>query len=306
MISHYLRLQLKRSYRAIRAFGIHPMVAYPLILVLFIGISQLLFHKIANAKFLIVLVALITIRASVNPQRDDFLKNSYNLQQFRKIKLLETSLLLLPFILVLLFKGFYMLALLLIPKAILVSFFPGGKNQGRTIPTPFSKKPFEFSRGFRKNLPGIVLAIFICSMGIIYKNQNLSFFALILTLFFCINFYSELELPYFIWIHNIRPEKFLKMKIKTALQQAVLLITPVLLLLLIFYTKEWLAIVVIVCWGLLFQALLIITKYARTPETMNLADAIFLGACLLFPPLMLFFIPLYYKKSTHQLEVLLK
>lgn len=306
MIFLYFKIQLNRANRALKEFGLSPTLAYPIITLLFIGISLLLFSKTKWASLLYVFIFLSVLNSFGGKQRNDFLINSFKLDIYRKIRRLENIFSALPFLLFVLFKSSWYAVLAIL---IFTFFWPMrsiGTSGNWVMPTPFSKKPFEFSRGFRKNFTGIFLSYFLCLMGILYGNLNLGLFSIILLFLICLSFYTELEEPYFIWNFSLGPSAFLKYKIVHAVKYLLWLSVPVSLSLCIFFSESWYLMFMFEAWGLCLLVTVILAKYSRYPASMSLLELILLGSCMIAPPLLLVLVPYFYKKSASHLEVLLK
>lgn len=104
--------------------------------------------------------------------------------------------------------------LLLIIFAILLTLIKFSSKFNLIIPTPFNKKPFEFTVGFRKTFLIFPIAYFLTYKAIATGNFNLGLFSLILVSLTCLTYYSKLENDYYIWNYNLSPKVFLLEKLK--------------------------------------------------------------------------------------------
>jgi len=174
-----------------------------------------------------------------------------------------------------------------------------------SIPTPFSKRPFEFSTGFRRTLYLFPMAYVLAFIAINVDNFNLGVFSFLLIFLTTLGFYSKPEQEYYVWVHAETPGKFLKNKILHASKNAAFLTAPILISMLIFYPSEVALILGFFLIGLLFLWTIILAKYSSYPEEMNLPEGMIVAFSLFFPPLLLAVIPFFYLKSVNKLKFLL-
>lgn len=306
MIQSYFTIQLRRSNRALKEFGVSPALAYPILATVFIIFSLLLFSRTTWAAYLYVLTAISLLHSLGGKQRNDFLLNCFTIETYRKIRWIENFLFSLPFLLFLCFKSHWILCITLFAVAFVMTKFRLNIFSQRVIPTPFSKKPFEFSRGFRKNIVFLLLSYFLCIMSIVYRNPNLGLFTLVLVFTLCIGFYNDLEDPFYIWNFNFNPAGFLKYKVQNALKNASWLSLPICIVLLIFFKEIGYLLLIFEIWGLGLLVTALFAKYSRYPGTISILELLLLGVCLIAPPMMLLIVPYFYKNSKQKLEVLLK
>jgi hypothetical protein len=194
-----------------------------------------------------------------------------------------------------------------------------------TIPTPFYKKPFEFTVGFRNTFFMFFIAYGFSIVAVTVDNFNLGMFALMLIFLTVSSYYLKPENEYFVWSYSLAPAKFLVGKIKIALLFTFYLSSPVLILLGIFnfgnldaslqvtylgsydlFFENIAALFLITCIGFLFLTTVILAKYSAYPYEINLAQAMMIVFCFLFPPLYILIIPFFANISMNKLKRFLR
>lgn len=305
VLIYYFKLQYLRFKRKCEELQIHPLFVLIIGGVAFTIASSFLFYKTSLAQWLYPIIGLgFIISYSSKITQNDF-QSIFTLQDLRLIKILQSFLLALPFIVFLAFKNLLLQSLLLTLLTLALSFISPKSRFSLKIPTPFKKMPFEFIVGFRRNILLILLAYFLLFKGIQVANQNLAFSTLGFLLLLSMSFYARPEVPYFVWIYSKSPQQFLLSKIKTALLSASLLALPALSTLIIFYFSQFYIVLFILLAGLLYLVSMVLAKYAAFPDEMSLPQAIILGFSFVFPPLLLYTIPAFYRKSIQNLTSIL-
>ena len=105
MIKHYLLLQYKIGHRHLTDFGVHPVFGLVGGLVLFGFISIGIFQKIAYPQYVYAVLPLALIQSFDSLNRVDFLKRCYSKKDFTTIRIVENSIIALPFFVFLCFFG---------------------------------------------------------------------------------------------------------------------------------------------------------------------------------------------------------
>lgn len=305
MIKYYFRLQFIIIQRNLIEWGVRPVLAYPLIIIGFILSSLYLFSKLEWAAELYSLISLFLISGLSNTNRINFFKACIAQGEYIVIRTIENLICLLPFAIFLLLKSQWFYSILILICGVLLSRMNIDLGIGKTIPTPFSKSPFEFPVGFRKTFPLIVLAYTLTTIGLMVGNFNLAVFSLGFNFLIILSYYSFLEKPEYIWIYSRKPGSFLIQKIKSAVLNAAVLCIPILLMLFIFELDRLFPIFLIFTIGELFLITLILNKYTAYPREMNVPNGILMGFSLLFPPLLLVLIPYFYNQSLASLKKIL-
>lgn len=303
---HYFNLQFKLFNRRIKANDINPVIAWLVLVSIFIAGSVYFFNKTEHAGYIYSLLPLLFWGYLGSTKRIAFLKTTFSSKEYRNLRMIENSLATIPFLPFLILNHYYLLPLGLFIVANIHSFLEVHPRTNFVIPTPFNKYPFEFTTGFRRLFPGVILAYFLTTMGILAVNFNLSIFGLILVFICCISFYTNPEKEFFIWIYSTNPKKFLSQKIKIAFLYSLLLSTPLLITLVIYNPSKWWIILAIELIGFLVVCVSILGKYAAYPSEFNLTQAFGIAFSLFFPPLILFILPLFYLLSLKKINPLLK
>lgn len=305
MIKYYFALQFKIIQRHLTEWGIQTWVAFPIFVIAFILFSNYFFLKVEFAPEAYLILGLSVLSGLSTTNRKGFLLSFLSTSNYYKIRMIENTVCTLPFVIFLLIKLHWIYAGLMLFISILLSKMDSGFTIGKSIPTPFSKSPFEFPVGFRKTLPFILLSYSLTIIGLKVDNFNLAVFSLGLIFLVCLSYYSFLEKQEYVWIHAQQPKTFLLMKIKTAIFNAFVICLPSLLLLTVFEFTRLLPVALLFFGGELFLVSIILSKYTNYPREMNVPNGILLGLGLFFPPLLLALIPFFYNQSVASLKKVL-
>jgi hypothetical protein len=129
-----------------------PLVSYLfalLIFFVFVGLSMSLFYKTTFAPYLYVLISLYLTSNLSEIKRNDFLEICFGNERYRKVRILENLIVALPFVIFLIYKQQFYPGIFLLAFTVLLALSKFKMSYSMTIPTPFYKKPFEFTVGFR-------------------------------------------------------------------------------------------------------------------------------------------------------------
>lgn len=305
-MKEYFFLQYKMTNRRFKDAGLEPVLAYVALAGLFIGLSVYLFRKTEWAVYVYLLMAGSLIIKLSEAKRNEFLKICFPNLQRNKIRVTENLLVAAPFIIFLAIQQqFYYLALLIV-CAPLMALLHVNNNIFVRFPTPFYKKPFEFSVGFRNSFLLVLGAYMLTVIAVAVNNFNLGIFSLLLMFSVTLSFYAKPENEYYVWIHSMHAKKFLFEKIKIALVYSSWLVLPIALVMGIFFAENLWVLLLFVLIGTGFLVGIIVSKYANFPHEISLLQGILLSLCIIFPPLLLILIPYNFHKSMLRLNRLLK
>jgi hypothetical protein len=304
-MNDYFELQFVLTNRKIKEAGLNPLLGYVLGLTAFVLLSEYIFQKTEFAKYLVILTCLSLQFKLSQENRTDFLLSTFGDNTKMKIRVIENFILCIPFVSILTYKNLFFEACILLLCSVILALLSFQSNFNLVIPTPFSKKPFEFSRGFRKTFFIFPIAYVLTFIAINVGNLNLGIFSMLLIFLTTLSYYSKPEKEYYVWVHAYTPRSFLKKKIIVATTFVTLLVVPILISLLIFYPIEFEMILLFFIIGLLFLWTIILAKYSAYPGEMNLPEGIVIAFSLYFPPLLLVIIPFFYTKSISNLKLIL-
>lgn len=304
-MKEYLELQFKLIGRTFKDAGLTPVVAIALLLLAFFGFSIFLFYKTGFAQYIYVMTALSVIGSLSEVKRGEFLALTFGDKQMRKIRLLENTVLLLPFLIFLLYQKCFLAALFLSILSVIFALLKFRKKLFFTLPTPFYKRPYEFTVGFRNTFYLIFVAYGIATASIIVHNFSLGVFALLFVFAITLSYYMKPEDEYFVWSHNTTVKQFLFEKMKTATLFSAILILPIFTVLIIFFYRETDTILLFYIAGWAFLPCVIICKYAAFPEEVSVTQGILLALCVSFPPLLIFVTTYFFKEAESRLNRLL-
>lgn len=304
-MKEYFVLQYKMMNRKIIEFGMPLILAYFLIPIAFFLLSKYLFSKTEFAGYLFVFLAIGIISKTSEPKRNDFLKSILSQRNYLTLRSVENFILSIPFLAFFVYKEQFNYALVLVILSVFMALFSFSVSSSFTIPTPFGKKPFEFTSGFRKTFFIFPIAYFLTFMSISVNNFNLGIFSMILVTLVCISYYLKPESEYFIWNFNLLPKDFLVKKIKTALTYFTLICLPTLVGLSVFFFDDILLLIGFFLLCHIYLATFILAKYSAYPHEMNLPQGILIAVSLMFPPILIGIIPFFYSQSVKNLNPIL-
>lgn len=292
--------------RKMDEIGFSPIFGYILAIIGFYGISVYLFSKTEFAEYLYGLISISFISKLSEKRRNDFLTTIFSINNYRKLRIMENLVFAFPFLAFLLFKQSFVIAIILFFISILISILNFNYSFNFTIPTPFSKKPFEFPVGFRKTFYIFPFAYFLTYQSILVGNFNLGVASMLLIAIMILSYYSKPENEFYIWSFNLSARDFLINKIKTGLIYFTFLSLPILISLIGFFPNETTTLIAFLLLGYVYITTIILAKYSAYPNEMNLPEVMLIGFSLMFPPILLGIIPFFYTKSVKQLKPLLE
>lgn len=301
----YFQLRLRMLQRQLVDFGLNPLLGIVLITLGFIGMAFYLFSKTEFAPFIFTGIGASFLLQLSSNSRNSALKSYFSRSAYYKLRLLENAILGLPFLLVLLITQSFLPALGFFALAIGMAFFNFEGQLNITIPTPFSKRPFEFAVGFRRTFPLIFLAYFLTSMGVVADNFNLAVFSQVMLIAVGMSFYGKPEDPFYVWTYARSPKEFLFEKIQTALLHCTMLSIPAIVLMLIFFPSLTLLTIAFQLLGMLYLVTILLAKYSAFPQQINLPQSVILAVSFLFLPALPVFTAYFYNQAKDRLNTLL-
>lgn len=305
-MKEYFSLQFTRLNRHLSDFGLHPVLGWILMLVFFPLLSHLFFSRVAFAGYIYAAFSLGAVARLSERRRWDFLIVAFKTGRRSLIRLAENGIVALPFLVVLLLKGWLIAAAGLAALSAAMAFLRFRSSFGFVIPTPFGRRPFEFTVGFRRTFLLFPLAYFVTWKAIEVGNTNLGLFSLLLVYLVCMTYYSQPEREEFVWIYSLTPAKFLLRKAGTALLFSTALSLPAALGLCIWGDMNVLLIPVVMLVGCLYVINMLLAKYSAFPDPMHLPQAVIIAFSLFMPPVLLLSIPFLWSQSLQKLKASLK
>lgn len=299
---YYFNLQFKLICRYLRERGVSPMIVIPLLIILFVVFLYFLFRKTEHAALIVIGTSIYFLASLTDKKRIEFIERVFIKKDFYIIRTLENFIVTLPSILFLIYYSKWLESSAVLLLVILFTFLSFDISSKKIIPTPFSKKPFEFPIGFRKSLPLSFLVLFITIMGFASQNSGLVLFALALIFIQYMTFYSKPENEYYVWISNQSSKSFIIDKIKIASKFALLSALPFLIIIAILDLSQLPIAIGIILIGFMNLINIILSKYVSFPENNPILVEFLTAFSILFPPLLLLTIPMYYKKAVKHIK----
>lgn len=305
-MTFYFRLQYKLLNRKLEELGIIPVLAYVFGTLILAGITELLFNKVHFAGWLMALFALSIQMNLGGKQRIDFLKLCFTPQIYPWIRIGEHLVVLFPFAVFMLWKQAFVEIVVAFVLSIVIAIYPLGITGSRTLPTPFSRYPFEFSVGFRRTFLLFPIVYLLAGIAIQVGNFNLGMFSLLVLALVMATYYNEAEEPFFVWNHAMQPKGFLWHKLKIAYRYFSLLALPIATVLCFVFKDQWETIILVQVAGYIYLTTFLLAKYANYPRNISIPQGIFIALGIGFPPLMLLIMPLFYTRALKHLSYYLK
>lgn len=304
-MNYYFNLQSTRLQRWLKENGVNPYLGLIIGAILFCILSKFLFDKTEYAKWIYLLVAISVMLKCSEQRRNNTLRCIFKYKDYVLIRIVENCIVFLPFIAYLLYEKELSIALILLPIIPIMAFLRIRQYINKTIPTPFRRYPFEFIVGFRKTFLFVLLAYFIVFKGIQVENYNLGLFGLVLNFIISMFYFQKPEPEYFVWIHSYKTKDFIRLKIVNSMRCVTILSFLALTAILIAFPSAWLTTLLVYMGGNVILSSMIVAKYSAFPHEMSIPQGIFYGLSLLFPPMLLITIWVFYSQSKKRLEPLL-
>ncbi len=304
-MNRYLRIQQKRFGRLLKSSGVHPIAAILFISACFVALSYFVLSSYEYANYLYPTIAIFLTISLSKATRLQFLESCFSRKTYSKIRVVENIFVILPFIIFLTFYSHFMSAFALLVIGLLLSKVKIKTSINWVLPTPYSKKPFEFIVGFRKTFLLFIGTYILTFISISVDNYNLGIFSLGIQFLIVSMFYlNQSEPNLYVWIHSMTPGKFIQNKLKIALIQSLILSAPILISLIIVYPIYYLITTAILILGLLYLVTAVLFKYAYYPKLSIVQEMGYL-ICLLTPPIIIIVIPLLYIRTKQNLNTIL-
>ena len=304
-MNRYLSIQQKRFGRLLKSSGVHPIAAILFISACFLALSYFLLSSYEYANYLYPAIAIFLTSSLSKATRLQFLESCFSPKTYSKIRVVENSFVILPFIIFLIFYFHFISASVLLIIGLLLTRIKINNSLNWVFPTPYSKRPFEFIIGFRKTFLLFIGTYALTSISIFVDNFNLGIFSLGIQFLIVSMFYlNQSEPKLYVWIHAMTPDKFIVNKLKTAVLQSLILSSPILITLVIVYPSHYLIGLTVLVLGLLYLITAVLFKYAYYPKLSIVQEMGYL-ICLLTPPILLIVIPLLYIRTKQNLNTIL-
>ena len=268
---------------------------------LFVFVSFKLLNGFAFGEYIYAGLGISLSSSIADVRRYDFIKSISSQKDFRIIRLAEQLILLFPFIIGLFVFGWSLYAVLLLLAAIAFSFINLNISLPYSLPTPFGKRPFEFARGFRAAVLFIIGCYILVPIGISVDNFNLSLASIAGIGLISGNYFIQPEPRFYIWIHAMNTPKFLMEKTKTILYYTFITIAPIAIILSIYNPNRIGSVVLMILAAIAFTQMCMLAKYLAYPSEVNIIAGLAIVGSILFPPMMLIIIPIFYFKANRRL-----
>lgn len=291
----YFEMQRNRLHRCMLDAGLPIWMGYGLGVVLFVLGSFWLFQKTEYAAVIYTLMSVQICLALGEVNRTTFLKIHYKEDLYLWLRRMENSLVALPFALFLLAKGYPLFAFIVWGAALLLASLAFRQRWSWVLPTPFSRRPFEFSVGFRGTWQLILLAYFLVGMAVWVGNFNLGIAALLFLFLIFSGYYTWQEPIIYVWYHQGTAIEFLKRKAVEAWMHATVGVIPLVAALVFVFPEKAVMVLLALLLGYVLVGTMLLAKYAAYPSSIGLKQGI-LMALGVYPPVLLLLVAIYFYK----------
>jgi len=305
-MKYYFTLQFTRLKRWLKFLGVHPTVGIVIGLCLFTVLSALLFSKTTAAPWIYLFLAITFLLKLSEHSRNNLLKNNFDTKDYTLVRLIENGIVALPFLFFLLYEGQWLFAIGLILMALLFSLFSNSLQMNFPIPTPFRKFPYEFIVGFRRTFWLAAIVYFLIFKAVQVDNYNLGLFAFAVLLLSSLLFFSKPESKYHVWIYSSNTNHFLLRKYLVVMICLTILSIPAFITLLLFFSESWTISLLVFAIGYVLLGTMILAKYSAFPREMNVLEGILFAVGVVFPPLLMISIWIFYARAKKSLNPILE
>lgn len=305
-MKYYYQLQCKRLYRSFKDFGTEPVIGYPIIVVLFYWFSMFFFIRVPYASYFYIALSTTFVYTFSSSGHSEFIKQHFSSYNLKKIKLLNSLLGAMPFVIFLLYKTYYKEIVFMLLLTLLVSLLKKRSKVSLIIPTPFNKNPSEFIIGFRKTFWLFLLIYGLAIIAVVKGNFNLGLFAIVAVFLTCSGYYMKQDPEFYIWVYAMNSKEFLMHKVLIAIKYSFLLTIPLVVFLSMFYLHQIHIALLFLILGWMYLIMYVFMKYAFRSQGLEIMQGVIGILCILFPPLMIITLPYFYNKALSNLDLLLK
>lgn len=271
----------------------------------FLG-SVTLFQYTEWAPTIYLIVQLILLNVIGSKRHFTLLAQLFDKKEHFKIRMIENMILTLPFLVIFTVYYEFQFAILSIIVSLVLALSKGIDLNSRTIPTPFPKRPFEFTNGFRLNWLVIVSVTAVSIIALVVDNVNLGIVCVFLSNLVCLRAYAIHEPKEILWISSSKPTAFLFKKMWLGIFQSLIITLPFATVLAIVYPEMSLIILIAQSLGILYIITALFAKYAYYPDEGNLTGGFMLAFSILLPPALIITIPYLYSSAKSNLDQILK
>lgn len=292
----------KRFCRISSDKGLNPIVTLLLYSLLFFVGIKIIYTYIMFPDYVISLCGVSIVFYFSTAKRNDFLRQFFSDGKLKQFRLLENLLIILPFLIVLAISRSFILLCLCFMSSVFISSLKTTISNTISLPTPFYKFPFEFARGIRRFGFFILLLYFLNYFAIEVGNINLSVFFMLACYLAVGLIYTVIEPIYYVWIYNYTAKEFLIYKSKIIFRYSAILGIPFIVVSFIWFPEKPLLYVWILILGFLYIIGFMLAKYSSYPFELSVNSSIILAVSILFPPLLIITLPVFYLKAVKNLS----
>ncbi|PVH25450.1 hypothetical protein [Sphingobacterium corticibacter] len=301
-MNFYCRLQFRSLKRSLEEAGLHIAAACVLLVLGYAGLFYAAKQSPTVASLILLFVQYSLVQHLNDQDRRDFLKQLFPSRSFTRLLLYENTLVTLPLALVAVYSSAWLAVLGLIILPVVYYHLATWHISTASMPTPFSRKPFEFIILFRRWWFVFVILHMLLGIALYVGNENLAFILLFVQIILSLQAYDVVEDELLVWNYSLSPQAFLQHKVTRGILHCLLLSAPMLFALLIAYPENVLIIALIVIVGLLLLLLSILMKYSSYPRRPGLMEILLTISAVVTMILIPYLYYYFYKKSIHQFQ----
>ncbi len=300
---YYITLQAKLFIRALKNYNENSSATLIFSFLAFVFLSIIFLDKVPYGPYLYLFLDIVIIFSLGGKIRNQFLSSIFLRKRYIILRAAENFLAAFPFMTFLLCKKQYWLVVINIALCLLLSFCNKiDLTSNLPVPTPFSRKPYEFTAGFRRTFWLIIIVYCSAVYSIVHHDFILGLGSLLCVFIICMTFYSHLDPIFYVWIHAQPARTFLRRKITTAIFYSLFLSMPIAFLLMIFYPRNIAVILMVLFIGLTYLTLSVLYVYVCFPVKTTRSQNLQYAAGIFIPPLLLLIIPNFYFQAVRRLK----
>ncbi|MGB3802351.1 MAG: hypothetical protein WA952_21195 [Lewinella sp.] len=302
---YYFQLQLLRTRRRLADFGLPLPLTITLGLATWVAGTVYLYDRFAAAPWILIGLTMGALWPLSAGKRYDGIRQHFSLRDARLIRLTEHLFAGAPTLLLLLYFKSWLAAIAWLPVLFVLARIRRGGIGPFVLPTPFRRRPYECTAGFRRYGWLLALVYFVAWQGVAAGNVNLVRFTGVACGLLVMSFYATTPPPELVHQYRASAPRYLADKLRTATLAYGLFALPVWIALLFRWPGGWALHLLTALLGGLYVVAMIVVRYASYPHEPAFPRSVAHVAGMLVPPLLLVLLVGWYREACRRLSLLL-
>lgn len=302
LLTSYFKLHFTLLLRSVRSTGIPLALCGAVFFATLFGLWWYALEHVLEVFCISLLILFTALSPLGYSDRTDFLKTTFSTVPFLIIRGIENAVVALPIALSLFFAHQIVYAFGVMVFALLWALVKNKHTSTYVLPTPFRNHPFEFISGFRQTWFMLLLPLALVYLSRAHDNINFALFGLVLYYLVFMTYYQRQEPQYFVWSYMGRAQSFLWKKMVMVLLHSSMVVSLPFLLTIFYFPSAFFYCLAACLFGLSVLLTQLFAKYATFPHQATGAQAVYVGLCIWFPPMVLVIMPYLYMKAEKNLH----